>query len=171
MTLAHSPITEVELKRCPRCPEQGRLEWHRVGDFGVCKARPDGMNLYCRVCIREKIYASRVARREYLKARQAAGGKVPAAVQRKANMRAAKDERWVRRVKDKSERVLRALEAGARTQGQIKHLTLLSVDEVSDVLADLLFPPDDVPRIRIELLSAAEESWDSENWSYYKIAA
>lgn len=42
------------LKRCPRCEESLPLS-----EFGVVRARPDGLNLYCKQCVREKMAAFR----------------------------------------------------------------------------------------------------------------
>src|SRR5215831_184322 len=58
----------VELKRCPRCEESLPLS-----EFGVCRARKDGLNLYCKRCIRQKIALSRQALREYKNARSKHG--------------------------------------------------------------------------------------------------
>ena len=63
MTLV-AEVIEIELKRCPRCEESLPLS-----EFGVCRARKDGLNLYCKRCIRQKIALSRQALREYKKAR------------------------------------------------------------------------------------------------------
>src|SRR5262252_7901843 len=60
---------KVELKRCPRCEESLPLS-----EFGVCRARKDGLNLYCKRCIRQKIALSRQALREYKNARSKHGG-------------------------------------------------------------------------------------------------
>ena len=57
-------VSVVELKRCPRCEESLPLS-----EFGVCRARKDGLNLYCKRCIRQKIAQSRQALREYKNAR------------------------------------------------------------------------------------------------------
>src|SRR5437667_9334530 len=59
----------VELKRCPRCEESLPLS-----EFGVCRARKDGLNLYCKRCIRQKIALSRQALREYKSARSKHSG-------------------------------------------------------------------------------------------------
>jgi hypothetical protein len=40
-----------------------------LSEFGVCRARKDGLNLYCKGCIRQKIAQSRQALREYKNAR------------------------------------------------------------------------------------------------------
>ena len=63
MTLP-AQVSEVELKRCPRCEESLPLS-----EYGICRARKDGLNLYCKRCIRQKIALSRQALREYKKAR------------------------------------------------------------------------------------------------------
>ena len=49
MTKAAEAVV-FELKRCPRCEESLPLS-----EFGVCRARKDGLNLYCKRCIRQKI--------------------------------------------------------------------------------------------------------------------
>src|SRR5205085_11048363 len=64
-------VSEIELKRCPRCEEALPLS-----EFGVCRARKDGLNLYCKRCIRQKISLSRQALREYKKARVKHGGTI-----------------------------------------------------------------------------------------------
>ena len=64
-------VSVVELKRCPRCEESLPLS-----EFGVCRARKDGLNLYCKRCIRQKIAQSRQALREYKNARIKHGSSV-----------------------------------------------------------------------------------------------
>src|SRR5207253_7831545 len=64
-------VSEIELKRCPRCEESLPLS-----EFGVCRARKDGLNLYCKRCIRQKISLSRQALREYKKARVKRGSMI-----------------------------------------------------------------------------------------------
>src|ERR1043165_10100076 len=59
----------LELKRCPRFEESLPLS-----EFGICRARKDGLNLYCKRCSRQKIALSRQALREYKKARVKHGG-------------------------------------------------------------------------------------------------
>src|SRR5260370_18641301 len=61
-------VVIVELKRCPRCEESLPLS-----EFGLCRARKDGLNLYCKRCIRQKIALSRQALREYKNARSKHG--------------------------------------------------------------------------------------------------
>src|SRR5438045_8206010 len=63
-----SEIRTIELKTCPRCEESLPLS-----EFGLCRARKDGLNLYCKRCIRQKIALSRQALREYKHARSKHG--------------------------------------------------------------------------------------------------
>lgn len=58
-----------ESKHCPRCNETKLLT-----EFGICRARKDGMNLYCKLCAREKVYEGRTAldRKQSVKARKKA---------------------------------------------------------------------------------------------------
>ncbi len=53
-----------ELLRCPRCKESKPAD-----EFGICRERKNGRNLYCKPCIRAKINAHRAALREYKAAR------------------------------------------------------------------------------------------------------
>src|SRR5712664_122501 len=52
-------------KNCPICSQQLPLS-----EFGVCRARKDGRNLYCKSCIRKKVTDSRRALKEYRSARK-----------------------------------------------------------------------------------------------------
>jgi len=65
-------VSVVELKKCPRC--EGSLPL-----FGVRRVpgTQDGLNLYCKRCIRQKIAHSRQALREYKNARISRGAVVP----------------------------------------------------------------------------------------------
>src|SRR5688572_28480573 len=55
----------VSGKNCPICSQQLPLS-----EFGVCRARKDGRNLYCKSCIRKKVTDSRRALKEYRSARK-----------------------------------------------------------------------------------------------------
>src|SRR5437773_5596863 len=52
-------------KNCPICSQHLPLS-----EFGVCRARKDGRNLYCKSCIRKKVTESRRALKEYRSARK-----------------------------------------------------------------------------------------------------
>src|ERR1700704_3641021 len=56
---------DVTGKNCPICSQQLPLS-----EFGVCRARKDGRNLYCKSCIRKKVTESRRALKEYRSARK-----------------------------------------------------------------------------------------------------
>lgn len=142
------------LKHCPFCHED-----LPISEFGLCRARKDGLNLYCKACIRVKVKAQR----ESVK-----GMPRP---ERKPNYVSPGSKEWVRRGIDAQDKVLRAIEAGGKTQNRIRELTLLTVDEVSDAIADLMFPADGQPKVGFRLRSIPEASWDSEHNVYYRIAA
>src|SRR5687767_7514677 len=57
---------QPDIKHCPICD----LDLP-IGNFGFCRARRDGRNLYCRSCINRKVTASRHALREYKDAQKA----------------------------------------------------------------------------------------------------
>src|ERR671929_2109494 len=62
-------MTEIELssqiKHCPICSND-----LPISEFGICRARKDGRNLYCKSCIRHKVTQSRRALKEYKSARK-----------------------------------------------------------------------------------------------------
>src|SRR6266480_5455343 len=48
------------IKKCPICAKDLPLT-----EYGVCRARKDGRNLYCKSCIRKKVSESRRAFKAY----------------------------------------------------------------------------------------------------------
>jgi hypothetical protein len=130
-------VIEIELKRCPRCEEALPLS-----EFGVCRARKDGLNLYCKRCIRQKISLSRQALREYKKARGKHGSTIGSDSSRlgldtKASLNSRRIARMLRKLSP-ADRVREAIKCGAETQTEIAQITKLPKDEVCDALASLL---------------------------------
>jgi hypothetical protein len=130
-------VSEIELKRCPRCEESLPLS-----EFGVCRARKDGLNLYCKRCIRQKIALSRQALREYKKARVKHGGattsqKGAVSLDGKTAFSSKRIARMLRKLSP-ADRVREAIRCGAHTQKEIAAVTKLPKDEVCDALANLL---------------------------------
>src|SRR5882762_8910266 len=64
----------VSQKYCPICAQDLPLS-----EFGVCRARKDGRNLYCKSCIRKKVTDSRRALKEYRSARKRYSSQSPEA--------------------------------------------------------------------------------------------
>jgi hypothetical protein len=130
-------VSVVELKRCPRC--EGSLP---LAEFGVCRARKDGLNLYCKRCIRQKIAQSRQALREYKNARIKHGSTVVpeasrVAIDAKSGFSPRRIARMLRKLSP-ADRVREAIRCGAETQTEIAQVTRLPKDEVCDALANLL---------------------------------
>lgn len=130
-------VKAIELKRCPRCEESLPLL-----EFGVCRARKDGLNLYCKRCIRQKIAQSRQALREYKNARikhgtQSVAGRARVTIDAKSGFSARRIARMLRKLSP-ADRVREAIRCGARTQKEIAQVTKLPKDEVCDALANLL---------------------------------
>ena len=124
----------VELKRCPRCEKRCPFQ------FGVCRARKDGLNLYCKRCIRQKIALSRQALREYKSARSkhgAVASKSRVTLDAKAGFSPRRIARMLRKLSP-ADRVREAIRCGAETQTEIAQVTKLPRDEVCDALANLL---------------------------------
>jgi hypothetical protein len=130
-------VSLVELKRCPRCEESLPLS-----EFGVCRARKDGLNLYCKRCIRQKIAQSRQALREYKNARIKHGSAAEPqgsrlSIDTKSGFSPRRIARMLRKLSP-ADRVREAIRCGARTQKEIAQVTKLPKDEVCDALANLL---------------------------------
>src|SRR5712691_8159870 len=130
-------VIVVELKRCPRCEESLPLS-----EFGVCRARKDGLNLYCKRCIRQKIALSRQALREYKSARSkhgptAVSSRSRVTIEAKLGFSPRRIARMLRKLSP-ADRVREAIRCGARTQKEIAQTTKLPKDEVCDALANLL---------------------------------
>jgi hypothetical protein len=130
-------VSVVELKRCPRCEET-----LPQSEFGVCRARKDGLNLYCKRCIRQKIAQSRQALREYKNARIKHGATITperskVAIDAKAGFSPRRIARMLRKLSP-ADRVREAIRCGARSQTEIAQVTRLPRDEVCDALANLL---------------------------------
>src|SRR5512138_460723 len=54
-----------DVKHCPICAQE-----LPISEFGICRSRKDGRNLYCKSCIRNKVTQSRRALKEYKSARK-----------------------------------------------------------------------------------------------------
>jgi len=132
-------MIEIQLspkeKHCPICAKD-----LPISEFGICRARKDGRNLYCKCCIRQKVTQSRRALKEYKSARKkyisqqveiaeflsgdsSSGVHYPAKALSKLSP--------VERVRD-------AIRRGSRTQKEIAQETKLGKDEIGDALANLL---------------------------------
>src|SRR5438105_7505009 len=132
-----SEIRTIELKTCPRCEESLPLS-----EFGICRARKDGLNLYCKRCIRQKISLSRQALREYKKARVKQGSMISSDDSRltldtKTSLSSRRIARMLRKLSP-ADRVREAIRCGAHTQKEIAQVTKLPKDEVCDALAHRL---------------------------------
>lgn len=128
---------DISGKNCPICSQQLPLS-----EFGVCRARKDGRNLYCKSCIRKKVTNSRRALKEYRSARKRYVSQ-PVAEQSE-NARLDGDSpssgSYARLLSRLSpvERVREAIRKGARTQREIAQETRMGKDEIGDALANLL---------------------------------
>lgn len=102
------------MKHCPRC-ERDLPD----SEFGICRARKDGINLYCRICCRQKVNAGREKRRAYLAVRKPC---VPAFRRVKATPR---------------DKVKLAYARGVTDRAAIRKMTGLHWDVLVDIIADL----------------------------------
>jgi hypothetical protein len=121
-------------KHCPICSQQLPLS-----EFGVCRARKDGRNLYCKSCIRQKVTESRRALKEYRSARKRHVSQPQAETSALAGDTPSTTI-YTRLLSKLTpvERVREAIRKGARTQKEIRNEAKLGDDEVGEALANLL---------------------------------
>ncbi len=123
-------------KTCPICSLQLPLS-----EFGVCRARKDGRNLYCKSCIRKKVTDSRRALKEYRSARKRYVSQPlldsDDAILNDGSNASTMFPRALSKLSP-LERVREAIRKGARTQVDIAQQTRLSKDEIGDAIANLL---------------------------------
>ena len=129
--------TEVppQVKLCPICTQE-----LPISEFGICRARKDGRNLYCKSCIRNKVTQSRRALKEYKSARKkyiARQVELSELVHSDISASVAYTAKSVSKLSP-VERVREAIRRGARTQREIAQETKLGKDEIGDALANLL---------------------------------
>jgi hypothetical protein len=127
-------LLSPQLKHCPICSQD-----LPVAEFGICRARKDGRNLYCKSCIRQKVTQSRRALKEYKSARK----RYISQQIEMTELIAADAGNASYPVKSISklspvERVRDAIRKGSRTQREIAQETKLGKDEIGDALANLL---------------------------------
>lgn len=131
----HPPVLT---KDCPICSQTLPLT-----EFGICRARKDGRNLYCKSCIRKKVTESRQALRAYKSARKRSltmpmiDGSEISALDRDS----FSNTHHLTRLPSKLspiEKVREAIRRNARTQKEIAQETKLGKDEIGDALANLL---------------------------------
>src|SRR6185312_14655308 len=126
----------VSRKNCPICS----LDLP-VSEFGVCRARKDGRNLYCKSCIRKKVTDSRRALKEYRSARKRYVSQPLLETGDALLNDGGNSSTMFPRVLSKLspiERVREAIKKGARTQKEIAQETRLGKDEIGDAIANLL---------------------------------
>jgi hypothetical protein len=99
------------------------------GEFGICRARKDGLNAYCKGCIRDKVYASRKLKNE-MKLNRKLMRSPPPVVERKPEVMSPTIGAAIKRV-------TAALVIGYHTREAIKAATKLPMDHVCDALAIL----------------------------------
>jgi hypothetical protein len=124
-----------EVKHCPICSID-----LPITEFGICRARKDGRNLYCKSCIRQKVTQSRRALKEYKTARRKyIAQQVDIAELLSAD--SSGNTQYPAKAMSKLspvERVRDAIRRGSRTQREIAQETKLGKDEIGDALANLL---------------------------------
>jgi hypothetical protein len=152
-------LLSPNLKHCPICSQD-----LPIAEFGICRARKDGRNLYCKSCIRQKVTQSRRALKEYKSARKKYISQQIEMTELIAGD-ATSTQYPSRSVSKLSpvERVRDAIRKGSRTQREIAQETKLGKDEIGDALANLLLWTHEirtqvVGNTRLYFLNEAEEA-------------
>lgn len=114
---------------CPHCDD-----YLPITEFGICRARPDGLNRYCRKSVNIKIGLQRQALKEYKAAHPSL---VKPAKQIDINFSPRRIARMLRKLSP-ADRVREAIRCGAREQKEIAQVTRLPKDEVCESIAQLL---------------------------------
>ncbi|HEY8228557.1 MAG TPA: hypothetical protein VIG25_25045 [Pyrinomonadaceae bacterium] len=124
-----------EYKHCPICAQD-----LLISEFGICRARKDGRNLYCKSCIRNKVTQSRRALKEYKSARKKYISQQTEVADYLSNESGYGSQQPAKPLSKLSpvERVRDSIRRGARTQKEIAQDTKLGKDEIGDALANLL---------------------------------
>ena len=123
------------VKHCPICAND-----LPIAEFGICRARKDGRNLYCKSCIRNKVTESRRALKEYKSARKKYISQ-QVELSDLLHSEHTTGNHYSPKVISKLspvERVRDAIRRGAKTQREIAQETKLGKDEIGDALANLL---------------------------------
>jgi hypothetical protein len=128
----------IDTKLCPICSQDLPLS-----EYGICRARKDGYNLYCKSCIRKKVSESRRAFKAYKTVRHQCVTQrtEPGAGSDSETNGLPSRRQYVTRQISKmtpAQRVREAIKNGARTQKEIAQGTKLGKDEIGDALANLL---------------------------------
>src|SRR6476620_1871864 len=128
-------LSPPQLKNCPICTKE-----LPVSEFGICRARKDGRNLYCKSCIRQKVTQSRRALKEYKTARKKYISQQVDIAELLSNDSSGNGHYHAKAMSKLSpvERVRDAIRRGSRTQREIAQETKLGKDEIGDALANLL---------------------------------
>jgi hypothetical protein len=132
-------MTEIQLppqvKLCPICTNE-----LPISEFGICRARKDGRNLYCKSCIRQKVTQSRRALKEYKTARKKYISQQVEIAELLSGDSSSNGHYHAKAMSKLSpvERVRDAIRRGSRTQREIAQETKLGKDEIGDALANLL---------------------------------
>jgi hypothetical protein len=129
--------SDVSGKNCPICSQQLPLS-----EFGVCRARKDGRNLYCKSCIRKKVTNSRRALKEYRSARKRYVSQPlsehPGTSSLDGDSPSSGGYTRLLSKLTPVERVREAIRKGARTQREIAQETRMGKDEIGEAIANLL---------------------------------
>src|SRR5467141_1982130 len=115
--MTESVETISPTKQCPICSEDLPL-----AEYGICRARKDGRNLYCKSCIRKKVSESRRAFKAYKSVRhQYVVQKVDAGGDAGPEVSPTRRQYVTRQISKMTpvERVREAIKNGARTQREI----------------------------------------------------
>src|SRR3954454_6591074 len=125
----------LQVKNCPICSKE-----LPISEFGICRARKDGRNLYCKSCIRQKVTQSRRALREYKTARKKYISQQVDIAELLSTDASGNGHYHAKAMSKLSpvERVRDAIRRGSRTQSEIAQETKIGKEEIREALTKLL---------------------------------
>lgn len=143
-------MDQQQLKHCPICNND-----LPVDEFGLCRARRDGRNLYCKCCIRKKVTIARRNLKEYKTTRK----------------RVLQDRYWAqlnaapivdistKRAKQSPvDRIRELIREQPRTQRELRTETKLPKDMIGEVLSVLLLDKHEIKSV-----------WSGDERTYYYV--
>lgn len=122
----------MQPKTCPNCTFELPID-----EFGIDRSRQDGLNPYCKSCVREKMNKARQRLREYNARKKEITDKKAIAKSREPLFVDLPALRYLRPLSP-VEKVAQAILSGAKTQRDIRKAARLNDNELGDALVHLL---------------------------------
>src|ERR1044072_8033585 len=121
---------DQQFKHCPSCDSDLPID-----SFGICRARSDGRNLYCRSCIRAKVTIARRNLKEYKAIRKRV---LKEKYWRELTAVPIPTQRPCKQKQSPVDRIRDLIRQEPRTQRELRTATRLHKDVIGEALASLV---------------------------------